>query len=660
MSARSKPVTRRGANAVHRPDSADENPKDKKRQRKGSPSISYANNSYLNPFGAGSTAPLGNSPASNANFISPEPSYRPPVYIQVPLEQYQYGYTPERTVDEEALAQLQQAQFPTTTPSPSSPFLPAHPIAHIPQIDPSLPIDSTLSNSTPIPAQTSTSQRRLKPFGMMPKTTINKDRYSRQTPAPLTPRFRSPAPATPHPQMSALPLHTATSSLESNSTELRSRKHTLEPVTSTSRLPPESLRPPAPSIPKAITDKLFRQEARISALEEKLKEREDKLRAFRKDMEGDMADIDGEQHGILEKVSDLEVILEKQTTTIDRLFALIEGTDIERDFVREDAPPKARDNALNTATRRCLFVAMGIPRTSKLKDAAGIEPRRTGGSYIKDKESNGKLLRPDWSTSFAENSNWHESMVQFVRAKASNLVPALTKQVLDKKTDDDLMDRLEVVFKNIASEYRKTAKNLQNSKLNRPQEEATTDMTPDQERQYNRRRGRKVRKCDERTIAARDIEMDDEWTFFLQPAYQSTDESDDAEVLDPDTDTEKNAEVPASSTRKPWISRPPIYRDEVFADGIEHLDERVMERRCQYEKDNKGKTAAHPRTRGDKKDTPLPFMRQNQAKIKRGAIDPSWLATHKDQDTPSCIDYEYDIDPGQIEAEEDSHSEDNW
>jgi hypothetical protein len=44
-----------------------------------------------------------------------------------------------------------------------------------------------------------------------------------------------------------------------------------------------------------------------------------------------------------------------------------------------------------------------------------------------------------------------------------------------------------------------------------------------------------------------------------------------------------------------------------FEGGVTFIDDLVMERRRRYEKNNKGKTAAYPRVRGQKKDTPLPF-----------------------------------------------------
>jgi hypothetical protein len=70
-----------------------------------------------------------------------------------------------------------------------------------------------------------------------------------------------------------------------------------------------------------------------------------------------------------------------------------------------------------------------------------------------------------------------------------------------------------------------------------------------------------VQKAEERMRAATDYNIDiDEIGWFFTPAYQSTDESDTTPVLDPNTDVEEGGEIPVSSTLKPWITRPPLYR----------------------------------------------------------------------------------------------------
>lgn len=70
-----------------------------------------------------------------------------------------------------------------------------------------------------------------------------------------------------------------------------------------------------------------------------------------------------------------------------------------------------------------------------------------------------------------------------------------------------------------------------------------------------------IQKAEERLKAAEAQSVDfkgAEW--FFKAAYQSTDESDATPVLDPNTDIEEADEIPAASTRKPWITHPPLYR----------------------------------------------------------------------------------------------------
>ncbi|KAJ6582601.1 hypothetical protein DFH09DRAFT_1309552 [Mycena vulgaris] len=215
--------------------------------------------------------------------------------------------------------------------------------------------------------------------------------------------------------------------------------------------------------------------------------------------------------------------------------------------------------------------------------------------------------------------------------KASLQNPVITSTFMDAKSADDLLQRLATVFKNIKEEAKKVAK----SGVDGDDEDQV-----DTQKQDGRRKTRKVRKCNERIEVLEDAGMTlpEEFTFFLQPIYQSTDESDASDVLDPNTDTEESAEVPAQSTRKPWKSRTPLYRSDEFHEGVLKIDVLLMKSRKDYENNNKGKTAAHPRVRGEWKDVPLPFIGTAKLnKIPRSAIDAEWLANHSGDDTPSRI-----------------------
>lgn len=80
-----------------------------------------------------------------------------------------------------------------------------------------------------------------------------------------------------------------------------------------------------------------------------------------------------------------------------------------------------------------------------------------------------------------------------------------------------------------------------------------------------------------------------------------------------------------------------------------------MNYRAEHEKNNKGKTIAHPRVRGDWVDAPLPFIGTTKAnKINRRAIHPAWLDDNPEQDTPSRIQEEPAV--GSAAGTEDSES----
>jgi hypothetical protein len=65
--------------------------------------------------------------------------------------------------------------------------------------------------------------------------------------------------------------------------------------------------------------------------------------------------------------------------------------------------------------RKIMLVALGLPKTAKLKDAALIHPTIPRGGYIEDPETGGQLLRPDWRVSFSDNSSWHLQMIKYMR-----------------------------------------------------------------------------------------------------------------------------------------------------------------------------------------------------------------------------------------------------
>ncbi|KAJ7438262.1 hypothetical protein B0H11DRAFT_2254713 [Mycena galericulata] len=600
---------------------------------------------YLNPFGLNAALPLGQqtaATASNSN-VNSEPALSPfQAYTQVPQERSQYNFSPVRNSNEQVIAPRTEKvnPFASTTKSSNTSAIDPTLLNESPAIRPKIPMPKSNTN-------------RLVPFGLGQKSDTRHPIPRAQNLAPSDDDQLTRTPISPI--MHHLP---TTSGFFSSS----SREKVYDPAAQNNHLfsptPEPSLALPRPStIPKAFTDRLMKQETRMLELESRIEDVHNSYNSTSREIAHDINDIDNEQIWMIHRIGQLEDAIEKQTKTIDQLFQLLEIRDTNQVSATADIAPRPkggnRDNALNTATRQAVFTAMGLPKKSKLRDAAAVAPCKSGGSYIKDPESNGKILRPDWRISFADNNCWHDSITKFLRAKAPGLIPVLTRDIMKEKTDQELLERIEVVFKNISAEFRKAQKAGNDD--DEIDAQPAPALTEEEEKKLNRRNGRKFRKCKERkdTISEAGLEIPALYSFFLQPVYQSTDESDDSDVVDPDTDTELTAEVPVRSTRKPWITRPPVYRNADFEAGITFIDKALMERRRRYEKDNKGKTTGHPRSRGPEKNTPLPFLPvKKQIRIRRAAIDPLWLSQHTDQDTPSRIhDSDNEEEPGPVNDE---------
>ncbi|KAK7039963.1 hypothetical protein R3P38DRAFT_3469348 [Favolaschia claudopus] len=420
-----------------------------------------------------------------------------------------------------------------------------------------------------------------------------------------------------------------------------SRLRTATPVT----VPPSQSNLPLPPtrIPKVVTDKIQDHATRILALEQQIQNDADlieQLQATYSELEASQNDLDNENQLLLRRLSCLEDTVEMQNQTIDRLASLVEANGAAAPPTEDDTTTKAkiRDNTFNTAVRKTMLVAMGLPRTAKAKDACKIRSQKAGG---------------DWNATFTDNSAWHTRMITYVRQQVPQHTPAINAAAMKAKSDDDILDRLETIFRNIATEFRKLQR-AGNEEAQSDNEAAVQD--DDDSKQIKRRQGRKQRKAEERGEVLRDAKVDlgTDWQFITIPAYQSTDESDQSDVLDPETDTESTREVPVASTRKPWKTRTPKYRSNEVQDEFNELEKMVVKHRVQWEKNNKGKTAAHPRVAGGWKDVPLPFRKPNKVKIPRWAIDEDWLASHQDQDTPSRIEDDAVVD-AEADAEDAGH-----
>ncbi|KAJ7747600.1 hypothetical protein B0H14DRAFT_3514025 [Mycena olivaceomarginata] len=346
-----------------------------------------------------------------------------------------------------------------------------------------------------------------------------------------------------------------------------------------------------------------------------------------------MDKLDNENRQLWNRVNELEEQQVRSQDTVQRVFDFIENSDLERMNKPIESKPKLqkskamRDNVFNAVIRKIFKIAMGHPTTVAL-DALALEvPMKAGGSI-----------------GFSENSRWHPQILAFTREKASIFHPALNAEMLRAKSDDDIMERVEGLFKNIADKFHSAQRAKKIETSGEGDDDAGETKNP---LQINRCGTRKVRKCDERLDAflAAHRSVPDERKWFFQPLYQSTDESNNSTVLDPDTEVKSDNEIHVSATNKPWLSQAPMYRVEEIQAWVLSVDDLVMAARQQAKKLKRNKTEPHARNRGEWKDKGLPMPGAENPKITRTAIQPEWLEANPEFDVPWCIQEEgYEAD----------------
>ncbi|KAF8143626.1 hypothetical protein K438DRAFT_1783567 [Mycena galopus ATCC 62051] len=187
------------------------------------------------------------------------------------------------------------------------------------------------------------------------------------------------------------------------------------------------------AIPKAFTDRLMNQETRPAG-----HTTHPDPAIFLTNLQHEFADLENENATLSERMDAAEKRARKQDDTIAQLVSFMEqnpGGKATKDTDGEDVK-KPRDNVFNLGTillinavRKAFLMAMGLPKTTKAKDAARLQPTIQHGGYVKDAESGGKKV-PKLSSSVA----------------------------IKEKSDDDILDRLESIFRNMAGEYRNAKK----------------------------------------------------------------------------------------------------------------------------------------------------------------------------------------------------------
>ncbi|TDL17154.1 hypothetical protein BD410DRAFT_843851 [Rickenella mellea] len=372
-----------------------------------------------------------------------------------------------------------------------------------------------------------------------------------------------------------------------------------------SNLQSAPIRKPAVLIPKALTNTIDGLTAKIAKLESDLKAANEANAKLKKTCSGLAAEnikLQTADAKLAERLVALEASSAEQSTAIAKLAEMVKQTNTTSSGTVEHAVKKIKDNAFNTAIRKAFLASMGLTTTENLPGPLN------DGFFDTDPETKTNLrLRPDFTKGFNENSAWHSWLCQW-------------------KGEAIILDRIKTSFKGFQNKYKQSIK---------------TDDVVIAGRRDGRHKQRKATKRMEREMCREELGLEaKEYDFLFTAGYQSTDESDGNDGIDPLTDTEQ--ELPVSTTQKPWISHPHTHRSATVTKLIRDLDCILFRRREKNLKERKAtdkKNAAcpHNRIRGAPRNRRLPRPRKGEPRVPRDAIDPTWLAENLDEDHENLI-----------------------
>lgn len=76
------------------------------------------------------------------------------------------------------------------------------------------------------------------------------------------------------------------------------------------------------------------------------------------------------------------------------------------------------------------------------------------GKFFLEKGGN-SVLRPNWSGTWQENSEWHDFALTFLTTKGPQLHVAMTANDLEKRSDSSIFKRLQTLYKTFQKQYQK-------------------------------------------------------------------------------------------------------------------------------------------------------------------------------------------------------------
>jgi hypothetical protein len=201
---------------------------------------------------------------------------------------------------------------------------------------------------------------------------------------------------------------------------------------------------------------------------------------------------------------------------------------------------------------------LGIVNSKQIKN---VVPLGHGNHYLLDAETGNNVLRPNWNSSFATNSDWHQDAINFIRTKGPHFHPAPKKLTLQSQTNDEILKQLAAIFKTLACAYGKSAddpevlaaKKVVHRMARRTQRKIKVstfsvvpqNAIPTPENQTAQ---------DHQDVHPESTMRELAWDFLFEVIYQSSDETDSQDDVDPDTDTSASNELKVNAVSQDWVT----------------------------------------------------------------------------------------------------------
>ncbi|KAL1724249.1 hypothetical protein EV715DRAFT_260143 [Schizophyllum commune] len=342
----------------------------------------------------------------------------------------------------------------------------------------------------------------------------------------------------------------------------------------------------------------------------------------------------------------------------------------EPDQLDADKKSEKNDNLYLGAMRGTFLSALGVSTNTKNKDLS-LPIVEEGGAWVVNmmhSEGDGRpsrVLRPDWSKPWGENTVWQDELTRFARAKVPQIQPLITTEMIAAKTDTELTLRMKTVFRGMQSCWKAKHASASGAPPARgPARDSEEQKTVNKRKQRKARKGAKRREA-LANPAQYDPVTTEAWRWIVDDAYASTDESggevehDAIRAIDPGSDDEKN-KPQVSNKAAPWTARPPTYRSAHMVSFLDVLDTEVARIAAA------AASTPHARVRGSPKDVPLPrfITRESALRIPKWAVDPVWLAANpqdavamrqdgpsKSEDVEGLFEVENSTRNGDVEGE---------